>query len=393
MNFSVYIHIPFCQHRCHYCDFVTTTGKESLIPRYVDALCREIRIANNLMGKVVVHSIYFGGGTPSLIPSTAYEQILKTLDDQFELTPDCEISLEANPGTITEVYLNDLFSLGINRLSLGVQSTDSFDLVRLDRIHTLDDVLDGVYHARRAGFTNLNLDLIYGLPWQSLVSWKHSLSRAVSLQPEHFSLYSLIIEPGTALDAWYKKGLIAQQDQDLEADMYEFAMNMLNEAGYRQYEISNWAKTSSGRDLRSRHNLQYWLNQPYFGFGAAAHGYVGNKRTANTPLIEDYIHRITDRNTNDQDSGHFPAAISLSEVDKATQMKDFMMLGLRLVEDGVSQIDFMDRYGRELETEFQVEITQLLKQGLIEWVTDSRERLRLTKRGVFLANQVFMQFV
>jgi oxygen-independent coproporphyrinogen-3 oxidase len=345
------------------------------------------------MGKVVVHSIYFGGGTPSLIPSTAYEQILKTLDDQFELTPDCEISLEANPGTITEVYLNDLFSLGINRLSLGVQSTDSFDLVRLDRIHTLDDVLDGVYHARRAGFTNLNLDLIFGLPWQSLVSWKHSLSRAVSLQPEHFSLYSLIIEPGTALDAWYKKGLIAQQDQDLEADMYEFAMNMLNEAGYRQYEISNWAKTSSGRDLRSRHNLQYWLNQPYFGFGAAAHGYVGNKRTANTPLIEDYIHRITDRNTNDQDSGHFPAAISLSEVDKATQMKDFMMLGLRLVEDGVSQIDFMDRYGRELETEFQVEITQLLKQGLIEWVTDSRERLRLTKRGVFLANQVFMQFV
>ena len=393
MNFSVYIHIPFCQHRCHYCDFVTTTGKESLIPRYVDALCREIRIANSLMGKVVVHSIYFGGGTPSLIPSTAYEQILKTLDDQFELTPDCEISLEANPGTITEVYLNDLFSLGINRLSLGVQSTDSFDLVRLDRIHTLDDVLSGVYHARRAGFTNLNLDLIFGLPWQSLDSWKHSLSRAISLQPEHFSLYSLIIEPGTALDAWYQKGLIAQQDQDLEADMYEFAMNMLNEAGYQQYEISNWAKTSADRDLRSRHNLQYWLNQPYFGFGAAAHGYVGNKRTANIPLIEDYIHRITDRNTNDQDSAHFPAAISLSEVDKATQMKDFMMLGLRLVEDGVSRIDFMDRYGRELETEFQVEITQLLKQGLIEWVTDSRERLRLTKRGVFLANQVFMQFV
>lgn len=385
--------MPFCQHRCHYCDFVTTTGKESLIPRYVDTLCQEIRIASTSTGTVPVHSIYFGGGTPSIIPSETYEKILKTLDNKFDLTVGCEISLEANPGTISEAYLIDLYSLGFNRLSLGVQSTDSFDLVRMDRIHTLDDVLNGVYHARRAGFLNLNLDLIFGLPWQSLDSWEHSLSRAVSLQPEHFSLYSLIIEPGTALDAWYQKGLIAQQDQDLEADMYAYAMEMLGKAGYYQYEISNWAKASADRDLRSRHNLQYWLNQSYFGFGAAAHGYVGNIRTANTPLIEDYIQRVTSLNAEDRDSAHFPAAISISKVDEATQMKDFMMLGLRLVKDGVSRIDFSERYGREMESVFQEEINLLLKKGLIEWGKGSRDCLRLTKRGVFLANQVFMQFV
>jgi oxygen-independent coproporphyrinogen III oxidase len=242
MNHSLYVHIPFCKHRCHYCDFNTYAGKESLIPDYVDALIRELRIANVYLSEEPVHSIYFGGGTPSLVEIEQYGKILKAIDQSFTLTDKIEISIEVNPGTLTRSYLDCLQKLGFNRISVGVQSTNPFDLTRLDRIHNINDILEGVRFARQVGFSNINLDLIFNLPWQDLSSWERSLSRAIDLAPEHFSVYALIIEPGTPLFDWYSKGLIAQQDQDLEAEMFETTMEMLNRAGYVHYEISNWAK-------------------------------------------------------------------------------------------------------------------------------------------------------
>jgi len=385
--------MPFCRHRCHYCDFNTTTEKEHLIADYVDALTKEIRIATANYEQLPVHSIYFGGGTPSLISPEEYENILNTIRTQFSVTEDCEVSLEANPGTIPFKYLKGLKKIGFNRISIGVQSTDNFDLVRLDRIHSNEDVLKSYNAARRAGFDNINLDLIFGLPWQTISGWENSLTRAISLAPEHFSLYSLIIEPNTELDKWYQKGLIAQQDQDLEGDMFELAMSLLAQSGYEHYEISNWAKNVVGNDLRCRHNLQYWQNRPYFGFGVSAHGYVDGIRTVNTSVLENYIHKINQAEPNDHQSPITPATISFTKIDKAEQMRDFMMLGLRLVDTGVPQLRFNECFKRSYVEVFEEEIKLLLNQGLIEWVDRSHISLRLTRRGILVANHVFMQFV
>jgi len=393
MNHSIYIHIPFCRHRCNYCDFVTTAGKQAYIPAYVDALKKEFRVVSDESHALRVHSIYFGGGTPSLISISQFKILLDSLKSHYFMTEDCEICLEANPGTLSSEYLFGLKNLGFNRISIGVQSTDPFDLKRLDRIHTLEEVLINKNSIRKAGFNNLNMDLIFGLPWQSLDGWKNSLERAIHLQPEHFSLYSLLIEQGTKLFEWNQKGLIKTQDQDLEGEMYECAMTMLDKAGYEHYEISNWAKRDPIIDYRCRHNLQYWLNMPYLSFGAGAHGYVNGIRTANTSDIFDYIERI---NLIDPSTLSFPlspATVSSSSVDKFTQMKDFMLLGLRIINSGVSIETFSARYGESLMEVFVNEIEQLLKQGLVEWWGKDKTQLRLSKRGVMIANQVFMQFV
>ena len=393
MEYSLYLHMPFCRHRCHYCDFNTTTGKEHLIADYVGALTKEIRFATVEYSQLPVHSIYFGGGTPSIIPLKEFEIILNTIHTQFLITDDCEVSLEANPGTIHYEYLQGLKRIGFNRISIGVQSTDNFDLVRLDRIHTNGDVLKSYNAARRAGFNNINLDLIFGLPWQTFSGWENSLTRAISLAPEHFSLYSLIIEPNTELEAWNRKGLIAQQDQDLEGDMFELAMALLAQSGFEHYEISNWAKNVIGSDLRCRHNLQYWQNRPYFGFGVSAHGYVEGIRTVNTPVLENYIQKISQAELNDHQSPITPATISFTKIDEAEQMRDFMMLGLRLVDEGVQQLRFKEYFDRSYVEVFEEEIKLLLNQGLIEWVDRSHMAMKLTRRGVLVANYVFMQFV
>ena len=393
MNHSIYIHIPFCRHRCNYCDFVTTAGKQAYIPAYVDALKKEFRVVSDVSHELRVHSIYFGGGTPSLLSISQYKKLLDSLKSHFFMTEDCEISLEANPGTLSSEYLLGLKNLGINRISIGVQSTDPFDLKRLDRIHTNEEVLIINNSIRKAGLNNLNLDLIFGLPWQSLDGWKNSLERAIYLQPEHFSLYSLLIEEGTKLYKWNQKGLIKTQDQDLEGEMYECAMTMLDKAGYEHYEISNWAKRNPIIDYRCRHNLQYWLNMPYLSFGAGAHGYVNGIRTVNTSDIFEYIERINQIDPATQSFPLSPATVSSNSVDKLTQMKDFMLLGLRLINSGVSIETFSARYGESLMEVFYYEIETLLKQDLVEWWGKDKTQLRLSKRGIMVANQVFMHFV
>jgi oxygen-independent coproporphyrinogen-3 oxidase len=267
-------------------------------------------------------------------------------------------------------------------------------LVRQDRIHSIQDVLRSVSDARKAGFENINLDLIFGLPWQDLESWRNSLGRAIDLSPEHFSLYSLIIEEGTALYRWHRKGLIAPQDQDLQADMYELAMDMLAEAGYEHYEISNWARLRDGRDYRCRHNLQYWLNDPYIGVGAGAQAYLAHQRLVNTPSLTDYVRRMQQVDSGSWSALKTPATISSEEVDFDTRMMDEMMLGLRLIQVGVSDNKFAERYGRSLRQVFDAELSRLTGLGLLEWIKDGGEqRIRLTHHGVMVANQVFMEFV
>lgn len=393
MFYSLYLHIPFCRHRCHYCDFNTYVGQDSLIPPYLEALDAELRFVSDGIKDQAVHTIYFGGGTPSLISIKHYETLLKTIRDHYHLTDNCEISLEANPGTLSRRYLADLRQIGFNRLSLGVQSTDSFDLARLDRIHSIGDILDSFADARWAGFDNISLDLIYGLPWQNLKSWEDSLTRAIMLRPDHFSVYSLIIEPGTPLYSWYQKGLIAAQDQDLEADMYESTMALLDQAGYEHYEISNWSLRSATKDFRCRHNLQYWRNYPYLGLGAGAHGYVNGVRTVNVATIPGYIHRFKRDPSGNLLFPLSPATISSQLVGESTAMKDFMMLGLRLLEFGVCEDDFMSRYGRSMLGEFGKEIEGLIAQGLISFSDQNSRCIRLTRRGRMVANHVFMAFV
>ncbi len=364
-----------------------------MLPAYVEALKQEIRIVINDKINYPIHSIFFGGGTPSLVSESLLADLLDIIKKNFILTEDCEISLEANPGTISRSYLKAIREIGINRLSLGVQSTNTFDLQRLDRIHNIQDIIDGVADARAAGFDNINLDLIFGLPWQDLKSWENSLERAIALKPDHFSLYALIIEPGTPLYAWYQRGLIGEQDQDLDADMYEWAMNRLADAGYSHYEISNWAKADPERDFRCQHNLQYWLNDPYFGLGVGAHGYVDHIRTVNTPIISNYIQKLKEPDIAKQEFPETPVTISMETVDKATQMRDEMMLGLRLIQEGVNRKRFEGRYQVDMADVFQQEIEKLLGLGLVEWVGEDQAQLRLTRKGIPLANQAFMEFV
>jgi oxygen-independent coproporphyrinogen-3 oxidase len=363
------------------------------MPAYIRSLIKELRVVGGYFDQVSLHSIYFGGGTPSLIPVADYELLLNAINSEFSLTDNCEVSLEANPGTLTYGYLDQLHQLGINRLSIGVQSTDSFDLKRLDRAHTIDDILKAHRFARRAGFTNINLDLIYNLPWQDLASWENSLRRAMDLSPEHFSLYGLTIEPGTQLFRWFNKGLIAPQKQDLEADMYELAMEMLKEAGFVHYEVSNWAKDDPLMDYRSRHNMQYWLNLPYIGVGAGAHGYLGGNRTENVLTIPGYIQQINAESSITFNFPETPATAFTSVMDEQTQMRDFMWLGLRMLEEGVSSERFFKTFGRSMSEVFEREIATLLTLGFVRWEKKDSTRLRLTQHGLMLANQVFMQFV
>ncbi len=305
--YSLYLHIPFCTHRCGYCDFNTYAGQESLIPAYSAALCTEIRqsVASST-SRLPVHTIFFGGGTPSLLPIPELERILQSLHDSFEIQATAEISLEANPGTLSPEFLSGLRSLGFNRLSLGVQSAHPAELRLLERIHDYPTVIQSVRWARQAGFENLNMDLIFGLPDQLLETWQHTLELAAELHPEHFSLYALSLEHGTPFGRWAGRGLLSIPDLDLAADMYEWACEQLDRLSYAQYEISNWAAISqpdhhsptnsfspfSSPTLACRHNLQYWLNMPYLGFGAGAHGYAAAYRTANVLSPAAYIQRL-----------------------------------------------------------------------------------------------------
>jgi len=396
--YSLYLHVPFCRHRCSYCDFNTFAGQERFIPAYVEAIQNEIRQVCSRAGrKIPVHTVFFGGGTPSLLSAAQLGAIIETLNQQFTFQEGIEISLEANPGTVSFAYLRELFCLGINRLSFGMQSAHPDDLRLLERQHDFFDVIQAVGWARSAGFDNLSLDLIFGLPEQSLERWQATVDRALGMAPDHLSLYGLTIEHGTPLQKRWAHGLIPRVDDDLGADMYEYAMDRLPQGGFEQYEISNWARRKpDGTLLACRHNLQYWRNQPYLGFGAGAHGYAAGFRTANVGGIRSYIERCSQNDETQKEPGTFPCGPATRRsivIDRRMEMEEMMMVGLRLTQEGVSDGAFRERFGHSLMDVFGQQASRLLGLRLVEWADHAEPRLRLTKQGRLLGNQVFMQFL
>jgi oxygen-independent coproporphyrinogen III oxidase len=389
-TYSLYLHVPFCRHRCAYCDFNTYAGQENLIPAYVDALCQEINlVSQSLSERLPVHTIFFGGGTPSLLSPAQFEKIMRVLGDRFSLQAELEATLEANPGTVSLETLQGLRSAGLNRISFGVQSAHPDDLRLLERQHNYLDVIQAVEWARKAGFDNLSLDLIFGLPFQPLERWQSTVELALGLNTEHLSLYALTVEHGTPFRHWAERGLVPMPDDDLAADMYDWACERLQKAGFEQYEISNWAcRDSSGQLLSSKHNLQYWRNQPYLGFGAGAHGFAGGYRTANVLGIQAYIQRCREGQQREFPLG--PALANALPVDRWTEMQETMMVGLRLIQEGVSNTAFTRRFGQTMEQAFGKQIQMLVGQSLLEWEGD---RLRLTPNGKLLGNRVFIEFV
>lgn len=382
---ALYLHIPFCRTRCSYCAFNTYTGQTNLIAPYVDVLAHEITSVAP-QPQLPVTSIYFGGGTPSLLSPDQVDMLLETCAISFDLAPDAEITLEANPGTVDRAYLVQLRHAGINRLSVGMQSAHASELSLFARTHTFGDVHTTVAAARDAGFASINLDLIYGIPHQTLEMWHASLDAACKLNPEHVSLYSLSVEDATPLQRQIARRHLNAPDPDAAADLYEFATDFLAAAGYQQYEISNWAVPGHV----CRHNQHVWHNLPYLGFGAGAHGYAEHTRYANVALPEDYITRVM---SNSQPR-LFPLSAAVDEVTYLTQedvIAETMIMGLRLVREGISVASFATRFGQSLEKIYGESIDHLVALGLLERISD--QRIRLTRRGRLLGNRVFAEFI
>ena len=324
-----------------------------------------------------VHSIYFGGGTPSLLSPEQVREILSTVYSLFAVEAGAEVTLEANPGTIDRRYLTAVKAIGINRLSLGVQSLDDNELALLGRIHTASEARAAVRLARDAGFTNLSFDLIYGLPNQALAGWRKTLDDVIDLNPEHISLYPLTLEDRVPLRLAIERGEIPQIDPDLTADQYELAQDMLQEHGYNHYEISNWAKEG----YECRHNLVYWHNLPYLGAGVAAHSYIDGHRLANTADLDSYLNAF---------SGNLLPARELDEeIGPELKLSETVILGLRLSE-GIGLDDIKRRFGVDLLRHYERQINETAASGLLEY---SGRRIRLTRRGKLLGNEVFWRFL
>ncbi|ABY33462.1 MAG TPA: coproporphyrinogen III oxidase family protein [Chloroflexus aurantiacus] len=390
----LYLHIPFCHRRCSYCDFNTYANMEHRIEAYVDALCQELAMLRDQLPPLPASpeaaalrpSIFFGGGTPSMLSPAQIERILQAAAEIVPLT-GAEISLEANPGTVLgRDYLRDLRSLGINRLSMGVQSLHDPTLRMLGRIHTAAEAYASFNDARAVGFESINLDFIFGLPGQDIEQWRATLTEIIRWEVDHIALYSLILEENTPLYAQVTAGRLQIPDDDLTGAMYELAMEMLGAAGYRHYEISNWVRPSvSDRPdappaLACQHNLAYWLNSDYLAAGAGAHGHVFPQRYANLRPIDSYITAVQ--------SGRRPIAETtlLTSADLAAET---MFMGLRL-DIGVGFAHFAARVGQSLLDYYGPTLEQLSQQGLIEC---SAQRVYLTPRGRMLGNQVFAHFV
>ncbi|MCC7118521.1 MAG: radical SAM family heme chaperone HemW [Anaerolineales bacterium] len=399
---SLYVHIPFCKHRCAYCDFNTYAHQESLIPAYVQALIKEIEfVGEQAPPDVSVHTIFFGGGTPSLLSAPQFDSILQAFASAFAFSPNPEISIEANPGATSPEQLAAIRKAGVNRLSFGVQSANAEELKMLEREHSFFDVIEAVTSARKAGFDNLNLDLIYGLPEQSLSSWQTTAKRILDLHPEHISAYALTLEHGTPFGRWANKGLLPLPNPDLAAEMYEWTCDFLEAHGYAHYEISNWARDGKDADghpwWACQHNLQYWRSLPYLAFGAGAHGYIHETRYSNALRIKTYIERLAG---SESPTHHFPLTPATVNHHKQTpedEMSDYMLNNLRLVQAGVAEADFRLRFERGLLETYPKEIAELIQNGLLEKkiseVNATSEIYRLTKRGRLLGNQVFLRFV
>ncbi len=371
---ALYVHIPFCKQKCFYCDFNSYSGKEHMIEQYVKALKNELSFAlQKNDDKPVFKTVYFGGGTPSVIPAKYIKEIMQ------DIKCDGEVTLELNPGTITKEKLMTYKEAGVNRLSIGLQTTNDDLLKRIGRIHSLKDFEDAYYMVREEGFNNISVDLMFGLSNQTLDDIKNSLEYIINLKPEHISCYSLIVH-----DELIKKNPNAFSNlpsDEEERKMYYLICDELKKNGYIQYEISNFAKPG----FESKHNLCYWNQEEYYGIGAGASSYINNTRYKNIDNIEEYVAAIIDR--------HGEQYSIIEEIQtEESKIKEYMILKLRLL-DGVSEYDFKNRFNKDLFSVFKNELDKLIDLGLIELVGDSNKSVRLTKKGLDLANIVWEEFI
>lgn len=374
-KFGIYVHIPFCKKKCKYCDFISFSCFGEKENEYVNSLIKEIE---NKKCSNVVSTIYIGGGTPSIIDSKNIIKILDAIYSNFNVLDDAEITIEVNPGTVTKEKLEDYKNAGINRLSIGLQSAENRILSLIGRIHTYEEFLKTYNLAREIGFKNINVDLMLAIPTQTENELLNSVETVINLNPEHISLYSLILEEGTELEKLVSKNELNLLDEKIERKMYWDTKKLLEKNGYIHYEISNFSK----KGFESKHNVDCWNQEEYLGIGLAAHSYYNNKRFSNTDDLEEYIENIKNND--------FEKNIELHEVqDKPNKMKEFMMIGLRKIE-GVKISEFEKRFRINPLFYFRFEISRLTDEDLIEVDLDN---IKLTKKGLDLANQVFEEFI
>ncbi|WP_428909181.1 radical SAM family heme chaperone HemW [Niallia sp. Krafla_26] len=373
---AAYIHIPFCEHICHYCDFNKVYLKGQPVDAYLEALGTEMKQIVEKTPTSSLNSIFVGGGTPTSLNERQLERLCAIIREYLPFFPDIEYTFEANPGDLSQEKLKVLFDGGVNRLSFGVQTFDEELLKKIGRTHNPDDVYESIAKAKKVGFQNINIDLMYSLPNQSIDQLKQTLQRSFALEVTHFSAYSLIIEPKTIFYQLMNKGKLQIPNEDEEAEMYHLLMNEMEKHGYHQYEISNFAKSG----YESLHNLTYWNNDEYYGFGAGAHCYVNGVRSSNYGPIKKYINPL--------ESGELPImdAHVLSEKEK---WEEEMFLGLRKVK-GVSIERFITKFGKSPLDIFQQKLKELKEKGLL---TIENGYIFLTRHGRFLGNEAFEAFL
>ncbi len=379
MHAGVYLHIPFCRSRCSYCDFATGMYEAELAERYVRALAKEIGNWNEIESPIAVDTVYFGGGTPSLLTPAQIEQILQVVHDRFEILDGAEVTMEMNPASVSSSdelsnqKLREFRQLGINRASFGAQTFDDRELKQLGRTHTSTDIPTTFARLREAGFENINFDLIAGLPGQTLAAWKKNLDLALKLRPGHLSLYLLDVHEGTPLADQIRSGMRPKPDDDLAGKMYLIMLDNVCAAGYKHYEISNFCLPG----LESRHNTKYWSGAAYYGFGCSAHSYDGwRRRWANERDVAKYVDLIENLGS---------PVVERTDLNEEDARSESIFLGLRLMR-GVDLETYQTRFGSDLRAQYYADLNRLIDAGLIEI---DEGLMRLTKRGALLSNEVF----
>ena len=371
---SVYIHIPFCATKCYYCAFNTYTFYKEQAKAYLAALRTEIALYASETDPL--QTIFIGGGTPSILSADALRQLFTDIYQHFRITPDAEITIECNPGTVDDEKLNVMRDNGANRLSFGLQAMQDETLKQLGRIHTVAEFLESYHLAREHRFENINIDLIFALPDQTMDAWHHTLNEVISLKPEHISAYNLVMEEATPFYEWWQASELHLPSEDTEADMFQYTIETLTAHGYEHYEICNFARPN----YYAKHNLVYWDNQPCIGLGAGACGYVNGVRYSNIRGIAPYIKALLQGNTPIADTERMTGHAEKAEV---------LMLALRKRE-GISVEAYQDRFGEEIEAAFGSILKKWMALGLLE---HTATHLRLTPRGLFLANEVFIELM
>jgi len=396
-DLSLYLHVPFCQTKCPYCDFNTYEKIEQLIPNYIASISTDIQFWGATLNHPVTKTIFLGGGTPSYIPNQSLAEVIQSIRSNFQVSENAEITIESNPGDLNSKKLENYLQIGINRLSIGIQSFDDELLTKIGRRHNSEDAISSYKQAINSGFSNISMDLMFGLPGQTKDHWLNTLNKALELNPTHISLYCLTLEPGTPMESWERNGKIKVPDNDMTADMYSETQSLMLQANYKHYEISNWCKDG----YESIHNLTYWQNEPYIGIGPGAHSYLHPLRFWAIKSPREYIKKTSNLPENLTTKDFFSHTLNPEELKDfstieeteyiSTNMEiiDTVMMGIRL-NSGLNFEKFKNRFGISFEEIFGNITTELIDFGL---VTKDAYNLKLTDRGRMLCSQVTSKFL